>query len=182
MANDVINTNDVMLSSLLDYFKYIYEEEKDRTKSINDAVKVYILLISFILGAGLYKVLPLNNSFPMNIDYNDVSIALIINILFLLAVLSFLTSLIFTVLIMKVWKFERLCEPKNKFAQAIILNDYNEYLISVIADYIVTSNRNNYINSQKAILLSRALVFLISGLTLFIIGLILIFISLSFGG
>ena len=173
--NEVNEVNRDILVRLLEYCKYLYEEEKERTNRLNDAVKVYIAFLTFILGVGAFKILTidklqqlLKNS-PTNRTFVIFGV-----VLFAISVLAFFTSFVFTILILRIWRFERLSNPRKISIKATFMENQNDLLSVIIADYIVACDRNHNINNNKASFLSRALFFLITGLVFLVISLLII--------
>ena len=160
------------LSRLCEYCRFVYEEEKQRTVRLNEAVKTYLAFLALVVTFGLLKYLPVKELIA------DVSTApggapkttltgIVGGCLAVLTVLSFGASLLCTILVLKVWHFERLCDPEETVARSVKFFQEEELLASMAADYAVSANRNHAINEKKAQLLSWALFLLISSLILF---------------
>lgn len=172
MVDNEINTVDKgVLEKLVEYCKYLYEEEKARTIGLNNAVKVYIAFLTITLGMGVFGVLPVErisillNGTSIDSTYKYVKVSGVV--LFYVSVLLFFSSFIFTILVLKVWKFERLCNPKQTALKSVFIETENKMLSVIIADYVIAANRNYEINEKKAKLLSKALFSLVGGLILF---------------
>jgi hypothetical protein len=159
-----------ILLRILEYCKYLYEEEKERKNSLHAAVKTYITLLTFILGIGLglglIKGLPIDKSIIVS-NNNFINIWLII--FFSISICCFFISLIFTILVLKIWRFERPADPRSISLKSIFMENENEVISDIIADYIIACEKNYNINESKAKLLSRGLFFLITGFILFVI-------------
>lgn len=161
-----------ILIRLLEYCKYIYEEEHQRTNRLNNAVKIYLTFLTITLGIGILKIVPLaeiKNLLKSVSSLNPIGpyLELIALSLFYLSAILFGFSFIFTILVLKIWRFERLCDPKDTALKSISLGSENQLLSLITADYTVAANRNYLINEKKARLLSRALFCLISALLIF---------------
>lgn len=57
MQIEVNKIHENILQSLLDYSKYLYEEENERRDRLNNAVKVYIGFLTFILAIGVFRLI-----------------------------------------------------------------------------------------------------------------------------
>ena len=161
-----------ILVRLLEYCKYLYEAEKERTSNLNNSVKVYIAFLTFILSVGAFKTLSIEKLVSLLKKASvDRTFAVFGIALFALSVLSLFISFVFTILILRIWRFERLSNPLVTAIRSVYMETENELLSALIANYIVASNRNHNINDQKAKLLSYALFSLIIGLALLVISL-----------
>jgi len=150
--------NKDILIHLLDYSKYLYEEEKERTLRIEKKVEIF----KIFLGGGVLVsiILPLENIKSLVIDNEFNTIIPILNgavFMYVVSFLLFVLSFIFTVLIYKVQKFERPSTPDNVVDRSLSMVKEEEFLAEVIADYSVATGINHEINDKKAIYLSRAL-------------------------
>lgn len=174
MNNELNQIDKNIQVRLLEYCKYLYEEEKERKNNLNDSVKTYIVFLTFILGVGVLKILPLEKLILLlknkSINQNFIIFSIIV---FSLSIFIFFISLIFTILILKTWKFERPSDPKITTLKSVCMENENELLSSIIADYIIACNRNHAINDKKAKLLSYALFSLITGMIFFIVSLLI---------
>ena len=163
-----------LLNGLLEYCRHLYEEEKYRKDSLNSAVKIYLAFLTFFLGFASYKAIPLKE-FSLALREHGGSIENVVALtLYLVSVISFCASVVFTVRVLKIWKFERLTDPKVTVIKSMHIGNRNDLLMSVISDYAVACNRNYIVNENKASLLSRALFFLVLGFILMVISLFLI--------
>lgn len=147
----------------------MYEEEKGRTDRLNDAVKVYIAFMTFILGFVVFKMFPpeetpvlVSAAIKSNIGIIYISLALI-------SFTSFLISFVCTIFVLKIWKFERVCDPRDIVTRSLLWESENELISVIIADYSTAANRNHEINDRKSKLLSKALFSLVVGLAAFAI-------------
>jgi hypothetical protein len=84
-------------------------------------------------------------------------------------------------LVLKVWHFERLCDPEETIARSVKFSHEEELLAAMAADYAVSANRNHAINEKKAQLLSWALFLLIASLILFAGTSLLLNLHLTYG-
>jgi len=72
MQQEINKVDKNILIRLAEYCRYMYEEEKERTNRLNDAVKVYIAFLTFTLGIVVFKMGPikkmttLSNSMPLH--------------------------------------------------------------------------------------------------------------------
>lgn len=167
---DIQNIDRDILIILLDYCKYIYEEEKTRANLLNNTVKIYLAFLTFALGLGVWKMMPIDKAFLyINRSPHYLNHYYIFKCFFILSLFLFFLSFIFTILVLKVWKFERLCDPKERAINSVFTKNPNKILSIIISDYIVAANRNYEINEKKAKLLSKAVFSLLSGLILLLL-------------
>ncbi len=153
-----------------DYFQYLYEQEQKRTVSIVTGAKVYIAFLVFILGSIFLEVITAdkilklfnNSSVPQWEKIIGVSLAI-------LSAMALLIALIFTIFVLKVWAYDRLCNPVDRLKNTIFMNNEVEVLSKSISDFAVATSRNNEINNKRAQYLSLALGFLLIGTVLALI-------------
>ncbi|MEW6444283.1 MAG: hypothetical protein AB1640_25340 [bacterium] len=163
-----------LLVRLAEYIKYLYEEENERRDVLNNTTKIFLGTFGFVVSVGVAKIasiekLPsmiqgLSNRAPAG-EYIALTSILL---LFAAAGLLF-ASFLFTVLVVKMWKRERLCDPQRFVFRAMTMSNEARLLSAIVADYVVAANRNHRINEQKARLLSRALLSFISGFIVFVV-------------
>jgi hypothetical protein len=160
------------LIRLLDYFKYLYEEEKQRNEKLNSATNTYLVVITFAFSfsAGLLSWLSPKATNLSTILNDKFQLLLILGLG--VSILILLLSLIFTLLVIKVRQFERLCSPVDFATKASIMENEDELISSIISNYVVATERNFLINNKKAR-------FLTLGMQAYLIGFILLLISLS---
>jgi hypothetical protein len=147
-----------------EYFQYLYEQEQKRAMSIIAGAKIYIAFLVFILGSILLKVISPDKLIAL---FNNGSIPrweVIIGIsLSVLSAMALSIALLFSILVMKVWQYDRLCCPIERFRDTLNMNDEIEVLSKSICDFAVATHRNNEINNKRAKYLSYALGFLLIG-------------------
>jgi hypothetical protein len=147
-----------------DYFQYLYEQEQKRAASIIGGAKVYIGFLVFIIGAIFLKVITADKIIQL---FNNSSIPLwskIVGISFiLLSGFSLIIAFLFTILVLKVWSYERLCNPTERFKETISMTNQLEVLSKCLSDFAIVTSRNNKINNKRAKYLSYALAFLLAG-------------------
>lgn len=165
----IINKSEFLLK-LIDYSKYLYEEEIRRQDRFHNAVKTYLvfMLSTFTANLGVIKYLTINQSgfFHSNMPIRDIAIGWI----FGLSLLTITISFIFLVLVIKTWKTERLCVP-NEFVQSIItLTDETIALQQIMINYHVATERNSKVNDEKGKFLSLAAKWYHGGVLLMVIG------------
>ena len=153
-----------------EYFQYIFEQEQNRAASIVAGAKVYIAFLVFILGSIFLKVITADK---IIILFNSSSVPLwekIIGIsLVLLSAIALLIALTFSILVLKVWSYDRLCNPANRLKETLHMTHEIEVLSKCISDFAVAANRNNEINNRRAQCLSYALSSLLIGTILALI-------------
>lgn len=153
-----------------EYFQYLFEQEQKRAASIVAGAKMYIAFLVFILGSIFLKVITADKIIGL---FNSSSIPQwekVLGIsLTVLSAIALLIALIFTILVLKVWSYDRLCNPVNRLKDTIYMTDEIEVLSKSISDFAVATSRNNEINNKRAQFLSYALGFLLIGTVLALI-------------
>lgn len=153
-----------------DYFQYLFEQEQKRAASIVGGAKVYIAFLIFTLGSIFLKVitpqriLSLSGNSAIESGAKLVSMSLII-----LSALALSGAVLFTILVLKVWFYDRLCDPIERFEETLTMRDELEVLSKSISDFAVAVSRNNRINNKRAEYLTWGLNCLIAGTLLSII-------------
>jgi hypothetical protein len=158
------------IEELNNYFKYLYEEEKDRTDKINSATNTYLVFITFAFsfGSGFLGWFSSNIS-PSIFSFSSPGRIIAIAI-FGIAVIFLVISLVFTVLVVKVRNFERLCDPEEFAKEAMNYSGLDDLFGLIIANYIVALDRNFLVNNKKTRYLTRGLVTYLVGLLLMFAG------------
>jgi hypothetical protein len=160
-----------ILIRLLEYCRYLYEEEKERTCRLEKKVEIYTAM----LGGGFWVVFTLipTDRLSALIERHSIEnhIGSIILSTLILSFTLFLLSSIFTILVYRVRNFEWLCNPEKRALESIDMKNENEFISSMIADYTIAANRNHEINDKKACLLSKAIFTLLTGIIFLAIGL-----------
>ncbi len=153
-----------------EYFQYLFEQEQKRAMSIIAGAKIYIAFLVFILGSILLKVISPAKIIAL---FNNSSIPtweVILGIsLTGLSAIALSIALLFSILVMKVWSYDRLCCPIERFKETLYMNNEIEVLSKSISDFAVATHRNNEINNKRAKYLSYALGFLLIGTVLALI-------------
>ena len=162
------DVNEDVLSLLLEYCKYLYEEEKARTERIEKKVNVFVLA----LGASVISILLKIPNSAQSTANMSLAQRTVPAFLFSMSILLMLASFIFTFFVYRVRDFERLSDPKKMSEKAVMMSNKSDMLSALIADYIVATNKNHQINDTKAKHLRYALALLFAALLAFIIGLI----------
>jgi hypothetical protein len=67
--------------------------------------------------------------------------------------------------------FEWLCNPKKRISK-LAENEEHVVLDTIIADFVVTANRNHELNDKKAKWLAKAIFFLLMGLILWAVSIV----------
>jgi hypothetical protein len=170
-SDAAIPDNSILLRSL-EYCKYLYEEEDKRTNSLNNTVKAYFTVLTFTIGLLSFKAGSLKDA---NLQVSKPSIDSIV----LLGISLFLLflSLILSILVLKMRKYERLTDPERVFIKAQFLKTEGDFINSMMADFSVATNRNYTMNQQKVKLLIYALIFYLAGI-IFLLG-SLLYINIS---
>lgn len=164
---------------LHNYTKYLYEEEKHRTEYLNTATNTYLAFItfSFSFAAGvLYWLIPQLDGIALN----ALTLAQTLGLIGLAGAILLLTlALVFTVLVVKVRAFERLCVPEEFAEEASQHGDEEKLVNAITANYVVATERNFAINNRKTMYLAYALQSYITGFVLFIVSVAVLFFQRS---
>ena len=171
-----ISEDKEFLEKLLDYCKYLYEGEKERRDVLNKTMRIYLAALGFAIGVVILKLTNIDkiSALIQETSVHGQNIQIIIIALFVVAAILFVLSFIFTLLVVKMWDRERLCDPESFVTKSASMETINTLLSSVIADYAVAANRNHNINEKKALLLSRALYSFLTSVLIFSITYILL--------
>lgn len=149
----IINKKDV-LKQLIEHAKYLYEEEIKRADRFHNAVKTYLVFIlpTFPVTLGAIKFINSNPTgfFNLNLPVRDLVIGGILGVSLLMTVVSF----IFSISVIKTWKTERLCKPKEFYAKALNFTDEKYILQEILIDFLVATEKNADVNNKKGRLLS----------------------------
>lgn len=163
MEKKLDETNKDILLRLLEYSKYLHEEEKVRTERIEKKVSIFTM---FLGGSfwGILTLLPIEKLSKLsNGSVLERQIAIIVSVTYYTSFILFLFSAIFILLVYKVRNFEWLCDPEKRIPESAE-KDEHSVLDTIIADYVITANRNHEINDKKAKWLSKAIFSLLIGL------------------
>ncbi len=163
-----------LLARLGEYVKYLYEEENERRDVLNSTTKIFLGTLGFVVSVGAAKVASIEQLPPLigklsNHAAAGQYVAVISILLLFTAAGLLLASFLFAVLVVKMWKRERLCDPQRFVFRAMTMPNEARLISAMIADYVVAANRNHRINEQKARLLSRALLSFILGFMIFVV-------------
>lgn len=170
MSNKKTDENDfAIILRQKEYFQYLFEQEQKRSNSIISGAKVYIGFLVFIIGSIFLKVISVEDIDKLFNNIINPYLKIIVIFLLILSVISLLISIIFTILVLKVWSYERLCNPIERFKETILMTKEYEVISKCLSDFAITVNRNNQINNTRARYLSFALAFLLAGLLFSII-------------
>jgi len=175
--NEQKNIQDILVRQH-DYFQYLFEQEQKRAASIVSGAKVYIAFLVFILGSIFLKVITPEQILSLFSNSDISSTSKFIGIfLVVLSAMALTAALLFTILVLKVWFYERLCDPIERFKDTLTMKDEVEVLSKAISDFAVAISRNNLINNKRAEYLTRGLNCLLVGtflsiITIFILNLI----------
>ena len=153
-----------------EYFQYLFEQEQKRAASIVGGAKVYIAFIVFILGSTILKLVTPDKIITLFSRSETWSGAQLIGISLVAASGAAMTiAVVFTILVLKVWRYDRLCDPLRRFAETLTMEDELEVLSKCILDLAVATSRNNHINNKRAEYLTRGLKCLLAGTLLSIV-------------
>lgn len=173
MENKELNHLDKeILVRLLEYCKYLYEEEKERTSRIEKKIDIF----SLFLGGGVLVslILPIDKiQLIFNNGIINQPLGMFLVTFYFVTLFMFFLSFIFTIRIYKVQKFERPSDTKIIVSRSMNMKDLNDFLSTIIADYAIAAARNHDINDNKADYLSKALLYFLMGVVFTVISIIL---------
>lgn len=152
------------------YFQYLYEQEQKRSASIVAGAKVYIAFLVFILGSIFLKVITADNVLSVVKSYSVPQWQKVLACsLIALSATAILIALVFSIFVLKVWSYDRLCNPDDRLLETVRMSSETEVLSKSICDFAVATSRNNAINNTRARYLSYALGCLLVGTVLSLI-------------
>jgi len=153
---DLNNLDRGLLLRLLEYCKYLYEEEKERTSRIEKKIDVFRIYLG---GGILLYLLPPIDKVHSSITSGKLSqlSGIVLIIFYSLSLIMFVLSFVFTVLTYKVQKFERPADPTSVIRRSLDAKDENDFISTIIADYSVAATRNHEVNEKKAAYLGKSL-------------------------
>ena len=153
-----------------EYFQYLFEQEQKRAASIVAGAKIHIAFLVFILGSILLRLIRPEKILPLFTDSNIGAMARCISVaMVVLSGIALTGAVFFTFFVMKVWSYDRLCDPIERLGQTLLMKDEIEVLSKSIADFAVATDRNNHVNNKRAEYLTRGLKCLVFGTLLSII-------------
>ena len=154
------------LVRLLDYFKYLYEQENHRSEKLNASTNTYLVAITFAFTflVGLLGWMFPKESGPLAPLNGPVQVLMLVCIG--IAVLLILLSLIFTMLVVKVRPFERLCDPAEFAEQTKSIRDEADLMRAIISHFVVATDRNFQLDNEKARFLAYGLQSFVAGFVL----------------
>jgi hypothetical protein len=137
------------LKTLADYSKYLYEEEVNRAERYHSAMKTYLVFIgsTFTATLGLAKWLGIAPANFHQMSSNPIGIML--GIFVIVALTCFVASFMFTILVIKVWRTERLCYPKIFALEVSTESSETVLMEKIISNYVVAAERNGVVNDKK---------------------------------
>jgi hypothetical protein len=155
-----------------EYFEYLFEQEQRRAANIVGGAKVYIAFLVFVLSSLLLKVIDPKTLVALFTGSSIGSpLRIILISLVLAATVALSAAVLFTISVLKVWYYDRLCDPIERFRETLSMEDELQVLSKSICDFAVATGRNNRINNMRATYLARGLNCLLTGLLLSLIAL-----------
>jgi hypothetical protein len=152
------------------YFQYLYEQEQKRSASIVAGAKIYIAFLVFILGSIFLKVITADNILSVVNSHSVPQWQKVLGFsLIAVSALVILLALVFSIFVLKVWSYDRLCNPDERLLETARMTSETEVLSKSICDFAVATSRNNAINNKRARYLSYALGCLLIGTVLSLI-------------
>ena len=144
-SNDLQNSLDMLLS----FCKYLYEEERRRSERFHAAIKTYIVIIGATLG-GVTAVLKWAGINYESLQFeNQHVVASLFLVSLSLAFISILLSFVLTVLVIKGWRIERLCDAEDFVLQVSENLSHQDMCEKIISCYAVAASRNAEVNEKK---------------------------------
>lgn len=161
--DEVDGTNEknefAFLERLLKYTKYLYEEETERSIRLNAIVKVYLTIQTFTLGAVGFKIID-------TIQDSQVLLASIATVFHSHTFLPYaalssgillVASLLLSVMVLDMRKYERLCEPEHFVERSGAFSDEKRLVAAMVSNYVIASKRNFHVGQRKAVYLKASL-------------------------
>ncbi len=160
--NDKILENKAISIRLLEYCKYLYEDENAKGDRLNGITKIYLSFVTFTFGICILKSA---NIKQIIISNNEL---FVVKPIFITSSTLILISFFFTILAVKIRGYERLCKPAKTMIKADSIKYEEELIKDIIADYSVATERNYIMNQKKGKLLRYAMAFYVFGLFVFV--------------
>jgi hypothetical protein len=137
------------------FFKSLYDEETARYSELINRAKIYFSIITFYLGALAFKA---DSAIELAERYRCPKL------LYLSVGILFIIALSLTIVVLGIFKYERVCDPvkviKSSGEEPPSDEDFFDYRI---VDYAVASNRNSDKNNARANALWLASFFMLVG-------------------
>lgn len=172
-----------LLAKQLDYFQFLFEQEQKRALSIISGAKVYIAFLVFILGTIFLKVVPAENILLLFTTKSISAVEKLFGIgLVTISLFTLTIAVVLSMTVMKVWSYDRLCDPIERFKETLSMKMEEEVLSKILSDFTIATNRNNVINNMRAKRLSLALNWLLSGTILSIFSAVILNVILNMEG
>jgi len=158
------NTHSELLKITHESCEKLYNEEKKREEILNNRAKIYLSLLTFILGALFFKIELIETIITTK---NITELCFWIQfILYIFTMLCFVIALLFVFLSIRIMKFEFICDPEKDIIKKITDEmTADDFLLKRSIDYAVARNRNSITNNKKASLLTIAIFFILAGLS-----------------
>lgn len=168
---DLFSEDKRKVSRLLDYCKYVYEEEKERRDVLNQMTKVYLWAIAVAIGIGIFKIGSIQKVPDRLREMNESGIlgkylALIAENFLVGSSFMFFLAFVLAISVIKMWKREGLCDLESVVNRAVSFESEGKLMSTMIADFVVATKRNSKVNDRKARLLSYAMIFFLTALFL----------------
>lgn len=148
---------DIDARSIVEYFKLMFDQEADRSKDITDRGKLYVSIISIMIGLTTYKNVEFLGLHGAQIQIGDLIISVITLAIFLISFVCCIGAL-------SIRKYEALNDPAKLLEKIVADNwDIGRFRERCLADYTVSTNRNNIVNDRRAKWLRTSVFFMCAG-------------------
>lgn len=159
------------------YAQYLYEEEVRRSERLHAVTKTYLIFIGSTF-AGTLTLIDWLELTPSTVGaFTSTIYSMITTIILFVALIALTISLLSTIMVIKIWRIERLCHPmKLLLAFPSTHSTQHELLNTIIHNYISAATHNATANDSKGKLMSFASIsYRISLIALVMSGLAIVF-------
>lgn len=148
------------LESMVEYTRYLYEEEKQRSERFHLAVKTYVVFVGATI-AGLVTGSKWLGVSPAGILSSSALslIEILVEATVVISLLLLSVSFVFSVLVIKGWKIERLCDAQLFSLQSSFKANNVDLLETIVSNFAVAASRNAIVNDNRGKLLAWASLF-----------------------
>jgi hypothetical protein len=170
IINDSILNSAETTKYLIEFSKYLYQEEIKRSDRFSNAVKTYLIftMTTFTVNFGAVKLI--NNSFSGFFTGITSFKETLVGAFFFTSLISNLLAFLFTILVIKTWRTEGICNPMRLYTTLSELQDDRYLLKEILIDFLVAAQLNAEVNDSKAKFLSLAAKTYFLGVFLLVMG------------
>jgi hypothetical protein len=148
-----------------DAFKFLFQWEDDRAKSLGESAKNYVALITLAFGYLGFKLSDADFAKLLAVHLRGYPLGLI---LYGLMTALLLLSLVLTLVSLFIRRYERITDPNAFFVASVSRGDTVEsFFDSMIVDMNVATERNSAVNNSRAYSLIAAALFLLGAIVIY---------------